>query len=180
MPVRIPVVALVLVLGLTCGVVAVAVLSAAPGVPSAPGRSRGPEVSTAASERYAVGVLHAWDARRAAAWAAGDRTALSRLYTPGSSAGAADLSLLDRYLARGLVVRDLRMQVLRARVLVSRPGRLVLEVTDRLAAATAARADAEDVGRTLPADRPTTRRLVLRRDAGDWRMARVSRSSADR
>ena len=92
----------------------------------------------------------------------------------------ADVRLLRRYLARGLVVRGLRMQVLRARVLVARPGRLVLEVTDRLAGATAARVDEEGVGRTLPADGPTTRRLVLRRDAGDWRMARVSPPSTNR
>jgi hypothetical protein len=173
MPVRVPVVALVLVLGLTCGVVAVAVLSAAPGVPSAPGSSRATPVDAAASEQYAVGVLHAWDARRAAAWASGDATALSGLYTQGSSAGKSDVGLLRRYQARGLVVRNLRMQVLRARVLVARPGRLVLEVTDRLAAATAVRVGEETVGRPLPADRPTTRRLVLRRDSGVWRMARV-------
>jgi hypothetical protein len=178
MPVRIPVVALVLVLGLTCGVIAVAVLSASPGVPSAPGETAGEtggaEAAPPSSERYAVGVVHAWDARRAAAWASGDRTALSGLYTPGSAAGLADVELLRRYLARGLVVRDLRMQVLRARVLVARPRRLALEVTDRLAAATVMRADDHAVARSLPADGPTTRRLVLRRDAGDWRMARVS------
>jgi hypothetical protein len=174
MPVRVPAVALVLVVGLTCGVIAVAMLSAAPGVPSAPGPSGRPATETAAGERYAVGVLHDWDARRAAAWASGDETALSGLYTPSSPAGAADVRLLRRYAARGLVVRDLRMQVLRARVLVRRPARLVIEVTDRVAAATAVRADDKTVRRPMPADGPTTRRLVLRRDAGDWRMDQVS------
>lgn len=177
MPVRIPVVAVVLVLGLTCGVVAFTVLSARPAVPSAPARPGQDVRPVAAAERYAVRVLHDWDSRRAKAWAQGDEEALSGLYAPDSSAGSADVALLRRYAARGLVVRDLRMQVLRARVLVARPGRLEVEVTDRLASATAVRTGDESIGRRLPADGPTTRHLVLRRDRGQWLMASVSRPS---
>jgi hypothetical protein len=178
MPVRIPVVALTLVLGLTVGVVAVAVLSA-PRAPAGAARTdHGIALEAGPDERFAVAVLHAWDVRRAGAWAAGDVAALSRLYTGGSAAGAADVGLLRRYAARGLVVRDMRMQVLRARVLVARPGRLQLEVTDRLAVATAVRVEDTAVGLRLPIDRPTTRELVLRRVDGEWLMANVSPSPA--
>ncbi|MGY2874496.1 hypothetical protein ACVW00_001686 [Marmoricola sp. URHA0025 HA25] len=172
MPVRIPVAVVALVLGVTCGVVALATLSSTSGAPSAPARPR--TAVTAAAERSAVGVLHAWDERRAAAWAGGDPAALARLYTTGSAAGLADVRLLGRYAGRGLLVPDLRMQLLRARVLVARPRRLELEVTDRVALATAVRADDHTVARRLPTDAPTTRRLVLRREHGRWLMDSVS------
>jgi hypothetical protein len=68
----------------------------------------------------------------------------------------------------------MRMQVLHLRVLVARPSRIVLEVTDRLAGAVAVRVDDDRVRRLLPADGPTHRRLVLRRDGGRWLMAGVS------
>ena len=175
MPVRIPVAVLVLVVGVTLGVVAVATLSSPHPVARLADPSRAPAPREAgAAERYAVAVLHDWDARRADAWARGDPTALSRLYASGSSAGIADGRLLQRYRARGLVVRGLRMQVLRARVVVSRPDRLELEVTDRLSAATAVRVDDDAVGRRLPVDRPSTHELVLRRVDGSWLMVSVS------
>jgi hypothetical protein len=128
-------------------------------------------------ERFAVAALHAWDARRAAAWAQGDRDALSRLYTRTSSAGRADARLLDRYAVRGLVVWHMRMQVLRLRVLVAQPSRIVLDVTDRLTGAIAVRVDDDRLRRALPADGPTSRRLVLRRDGDRWLMAGVSEST---
>lgn len=122
-----------------------------------------------------MGVLHAWDARRAAAWARGDADALARLYLPGSRAGASDVALLRRYAGRGLLVRDLQMQVLSARVLVTRPRRLVLEVVDRLAGGSAVTIGAGTAARHLPADAPTVHRLVLRRPGGgQWLMAAVS------
>lgn len=173
MPVRLPVVTIALVIGLTCGVVAVGVLPGGRRAPSAPTHVGGPP-RPITGERYAVEVLHAWDARRAAAWAGGDARALSRLYVPGSPAGAADVALLRRYAARGLLVSELRMQVLSARVLVTRPRRLELEVTDRLARAVAVRADDATAARPLPVDGPTTRRLVLRRHGSEWLMAAVS------
>jgi len=176
-PVRIPVVALALVLGMTCGITAVGVLSSSRGAPTVTAPT-GLAPRSPAEERGAVGALHAWDAERAAAWARGDAAALSRLYVPGSAAGAADVALLHRYAARGLVVRGLRMQVLRARVLVMRPRRLVLEVTDRLAGAVATDLHGVSVARPLPADRPTDHRLALRRLGGRWLMATVSASGS--
>jgi hypothetical protein len=84
------------------------------------------------------------------------------------------VALLRRYTERGLVVQGLGMQVLRARVLVSRPRRLELEVTDRLAGAVAARAGDPQSARRLPAGAASTRVLVLRRPADRWVMVRVS------
>jgi hypothetical protein len=170
-PVRVPFVLLVLAAGLTLGLVAVAVVAHTPAHErvTVPGSSRqGP------GEQFALAVLHGWDRQRASAWATGDPVALAALYEPGESAGRADVALLRRYSARGLVVRDLRMQVLRARVLVARPRRVVLEVVDRLSMAAATRVDDAHASFRLPADAATTRILELRRVGGRWLMARVS------
>ena len=118
----------------------------------------------------ALGVLRAWDVRRAAAWAAGDAAALAALYTDGSAAGRRDRAMLDRYVARGLRVEGLRMQVLAGSVRSRTAGRLVLEVTDRLAHAVAV---GQGVRAELPRDRASRRTVVLRRVAGEWRVAQV-------
>lgn len=174
MPVRARVVAVVLVLGLAVGLAASVVVAEATGPRSSAGVAGGRVAAVRPTDKAALAVLHAWDARRADAWAAGDPVALARLYTDRSAAGRADIALLQRYAARGLVVRDLRIQVLRARVLTSRPGRVALEVTDRLSSAVAVRAGDGHASRRLPVDSATTRLLVLRRVDGRWLMARVS------
>lgn len=173
MPVRLPVAAVVLVLGLTCGLVAVGFLSGSPQdvVGPAPAPGAGP-----AAPSPALAVLEDWDRRRADAWADADPGALARLYVAGSSAGASDVALLRRYRARGYAVRDMRMQVLAARVLVLRPRLVRVEVTDRLASATATGA----TERVLPTDAATTRVLVLRRVGEQWLMARVLPGSGGR
>jgi hypothetical protein len=135
-------------------------------------RAAKPGRATAAPRRRvaALAVLGAWDVRRAAAWAAGDEAALAALYTDGSAAGRRDRAMLGRYGARGLRVRGMRMQVLAGKVLSRTAGRIVLVVTDRLAHGVA-------VGRgtrvVLPRDRATRRTIVLRRVAGEWRVAQV-------
>jgi len=119
-------------------------------------------------------VLHAWDRRRAAAWAHGDAASLGQLYVSGSRARSADLALLRHYTGRGLVVSGLRMQVLRARVLVDRPWVLVLEVTERLATARAAPAAALTASRALPAGGVTTHLLRFRKVGAAWLVAAVT------
>lgn len=116
-------------------------------------------------------VLHAWDAHRSAAWAAGDPAALVRLYTPGSPAGAADVAMLRAWQARGLRVVDLRMQLLAVETRRRTPDRLVVLVSDRLASGVAVGAG---VRQPLPRDTVSTRRLVLVRVAGEWRVAQAS------
>lgn len=118
--------------------------------------------------------LRQWDARRAAAYADGDSAALTALYTPQAAVGAVDRRLLRRYLRRGLVVREMRTQILAARVLVAQEDRVVLLVTDRLERAIA-------VGRgariRLPAERPATRRIVLERHDQRWLVASARQAS---
>ena len=115
-------------------------------------------------------VLRVWDAARERAWTSGDPEALRRLYTPRSLAGRRDVAMLEAWSARGVRLTTLSTQVLRLQVVDERERRLVLVLTDRVA-----RAEADGV--PLPADRPTTRRLVLvRPDGADapWRVAAVS------
>jgi hypothetical protein len=176
MSVRVPRATLVLVVGLTVGVVAVGTVSSLSSSLSSSltgAAHPGDRASRTGVDRRPLAVLHEWDARRAAAWAAGDARALAGLYTDGSSAGAADVRLQRRYSERGLRVRSLRMQVLAARVVTVRPRRVELEVTDRLASATAVRRDDPGTARELPSDAATTRHVVLLRVDGVWRVDRV-------
>lgn len=140
------------------------------GRPDDAGRAdvRRPEARAAASARPAprpAVVLAEWDERRAAAWARGDAAALSDLYAPGSRSGAADVRLLRAYAERGLRVEGLTTQVLALRVLERSPRRLVLVVTDRVVGGSAVGGAAPV---TLPADRASTRRVVLVRQRGRW------------
>ena len=119
----------------------------------------------------AAALLHAWDRRRALAWANGDVQALGDLYTAGSGAGHADVALLKSYLHRGLRVTGLRMQVFAVLVLHHGHGRWRLLVTDRLA-----RAVAVGVGGSvrLPRDSAATRVISLVRGSdGRWRVSAV-------
>jgi len=118
----------------------------------------------------AVAVLADWDRRRAAAWAAGDPEGLADLYVPGSRAGRQDVAMLRRWLDRGLRVQGLRMQVLDVHADEADGARRELVVTDRLAGG-------EAVGRRtrslLPRDGWSTRRIVLDRADGTWRVVSV-------
>ncbi len=150
------------VLGLVTGVAAVVVatgddddrLDAATGV-----QSRQP---------HALRVLRAWDSARSRAFARGDGAALADLYVAGSRTGAADRAVLRAYRDRGLRVTGMRMQVLSATAMRESQSRIVLLVTDVLTDAVAV-AGAERW--PLPHDRPSTRRVVLVRIGGQWRVA---------
>ncbi len=108
-------------------------------------------------------ILHAWDGRRAEAWAAGDVAGLRSLYTTGSVAGHRDAARLRAWSERGLRVRGLRMQLLRVDVRARTPRRLVLDVIDRVAGGVAV------PGRVaLPRDAATRHLVTLRRVAGEW------------
>lgn len=119
----------------------------------------------------AAAVLHAWDARRAQAWASGDPAALRRLYTAGSPAGRIDRAMLRSWHDRGLRVVGLRTQLLSLVVRAWSGGRLEVVVTDRVAGGVAVGAG---VRVPLPRDAASTRTVVLRRVAGEWRVSSVS------
>lgn len=115
-----------------------------------------------------AGILAAWDRGRAEAWARGDVEMLRGLYAAGSRTGRADVRLLRHYRERGLTVDGLATQVLALDVVERTPGRLVLLVTDRVVGGEAV-GGASPV--TLPGDRASTRRVVLVRSDGEWRVA---------
>lgn len=125
---------------------------------------------TTAPVSRAVEVLHSWDEQRARAWARGDLSALRRLYTAGSGAGEADRDMLKSYLARDLVVADLRTQVLAATLRDRGPDRITLEVTDRLAGGVAV---GDAVAVPLPRDRATRHTVELVRRGGAWLVREV-------
>jgi hypothetical protein len=113
-------------------------------------------------------LLHAWDDRRAAAWASGDASALRALYTPGSAAGRHDVAMLRAWTARGLRVDGLRMQLIEVDVRRRTPQRLVLAVTDRLAGGVA-----EPGGLALPRDRASRHVVTMRWVEGEWLVSRA-------
>ena len=120
----------------------------------------------------AAAVLHAWDDRRARAWAGGDPAALRDLYTAGSPAGRADRAMLRSWQERGLRVEGLRTQLISLVVRGWSQGRLAVVVTERLAGGVAVGAG---VRLPLPRDAVSTRTVVLRRVAGEWRVRSVTR-----
>ena len=127
--------------------------------PGAPGAAPGPAV-----------VLAQWDGRRAAAWASGDPRRLRSLYAVGSRTGDADVRLLRHYLSRGLRVEGLTTQVLALDVVRRSSRRLVLDVTDRVAGGAAVGGPTPVA---LPADRASSRRVVLVRPGERWLVAEV-------
>ena len=163
-------------LACACVVATLVVTVARPGEPTP--RTPGPAGARPAEARpsktlpsgdgSASEVLADWDARRSAAWAAGDVDALAGLYAAGSRTGAADVRLLGHYRDRGLTVQGLTTQLLAVSVVQRGPRRLVLDVTDRVVAGRA-------VGGTrpvaLPTDRASTRRVVLVRPGRTWLVA---------
>ena len=118
----------------------------------------GPEVQAAV-------VLRAWDAARAEAWAAGDVRRLGTLYTPRSAAGQRDQAMLREWLRRGLVIRDLRFQVLALREVRRTARTWVLRVTDRVSAGSAV---GRGAARPLPRDSASTTTVTLRWAGGRW------------
>jgi len=125
-----------------------------------------------AGDGPALRVLHAWDERRAEAYARGSPGRLRDLYVAGSAAGAADVRLLGDYRSRGLRVTGMRTQVLAVAVLEQRPDRWRMRVTDRLEGAVAVGAGDRQV---LPRDTTSTRVLTLMRGGdGRWRVAAVA------
>lgn len=126
----------------------------------------------AAADSPASDVLRGWDRRRAAAYASGDVSALRGLYVAGARAAGQDLRMLRAYTRRGLHVEGMRMQLLEVQVLVEKPDRYQLRVTDRLVGAVAVGSEARW---RLPRDKASTRVITLERTSADapWLVAAV-------
>ena len=129
-----------------------------------------PTTMTITEAASSLSVLRDWDRARSSAWARGDLAALRRIYLAGSRVGAHDVAMLQRWVARGLRVRGLTMQVLSVELRVRTDRRIVLDVTDRLADAVAMPAGGGH-RRPLPRDGLTTRRLAFRMTGSGWVMA---------
>lgn len=129
-----------------------------------------PDAAPGPAVGRALAVLAAWDRSRAAAYSSGDVAALRRLYVRGAPAGRIDVRVLQEYVERGLVVRDLELQRSEVDVLVSTGRRLRIAVLERLARATVVAADTEVV---LPGDRPERRIVTLVRAKQRWQVAAV-------
>lgn len=163
-------------LACACLVATLVVTVARPGEtpvgPPGPAAARSLEARPSEAQPSGTGsaseVLTDWDARRSAAWAAGDVDALAGLYTEGSRTGAADVRLLGHYRDRGLTVVGLTTQLLAVTVVQRGPRRLVLDVTDRVVAG---RAVGGSRPVSLPTDRASTRRVVLVRPGRTWLVA---------
>ena len=139
-------------------------------------RVTGREAQAPAQERTPVEVVHGWDERRAAAWAAGDAEALARLYVPGARVGRADAAMLEAYLARDLRVEGLDTQLLEVEEVRTDEHEMVVRVTDRVHAGTVV---GPGMRRALPRDAVSVRRLTLRLHEGSWRVARVVESARE-
>ena len=133
-----------------------------------------PDPGSPRMDAFGLGVLRAWDERRAEAWSRADPAALGALYAAGSVAGRRDVAMLRAWTARGLRVRGMRMQVLALDVVLRHRHRLVLGVTDRLARAHAV---GPGVRYELPRDAPSSHTVELVRVAGRWQVAAVRAAS---
>ncbi|MDT9592614.1 hypothetical protein RDV89_06030 [Nocardioides zeae] len=156
----------------------------ASGTPEAPERPReaaGAERGTARPGAAGVSpasVLREWDAARSAAYAAGDVDALRSLHTLGGGTGPADVAVLEAYAARGLVVDDLRFEVVGLEVVEVDEDLLVLRVEDRMTRARVLDGAGREVG-LLPERGRATRELTFERDGGRWRLGAAQEERRD-
>lgn len=111
-------------------------------------------------------VLAELDARRSAAFAAGDAAQLDAVYAPGSPPLAADVASLDELHAAGLTPRGLAIEVVAVKVVEVTPGQVELAVRDRLAAY-----DLVDASGQVVEHRPV-------RGEREWRVTVVPASTA--
>ncbi|MEO6473390.1 MAG: hypothetical protein ABIR57_15360, partial [Aeromicrobium sp.] len=122
------------------------------------------------ADRWA-NVMMAFDVIRAQAFEKGRAELLTSVYPQGSSLLEDDRRLLETYTRRGLLVDDMRMQVLRVR-LVGRSNSLIrLDVVDQLSAIRVRMPGG--ALRELPRDRPTRRIVELSLTEDGWRISAV-------
>ncbi len=112
------------------------------------------------------------DRTRAAAYAAGDRRLLRRVYAPGAAAERADLAALDQLAAAGRTVTGLRHRLVEVRPARTHAERAELRVVDVLGEH-ALRDSTGTRVETRPGRDRAPSVVVLRRVEGEWRLERV-------
>jgi hypothetical protein len=118
-------------------------------------------------ECYALGGL---DVARAQALADVNVRDLRRVYASDQTASG-DRALLEQYAARGYRIVGAGMIRESCRVVDRSPGRVEVQVTERLAPSWVVNEAGE--ARRLPRDGSTLRRVVLTKVGGRWRVASV-------
>lgn len=130
------------------------------GASTGAGTARGPAEVLPGGADWAA-VLRDLDRRRARAFAAADAGVLRQVYAPASAPLATDVASIAALRAAGLRGTGLRVRIDRVRVAGSGPGRVDLDVADRLA------------GYALTDRRGVTRARVPGRGAATWRVRLV-------
>ncbi len=115
-------------------------------------------------------LLGGLDAVRTEAFTSGDDALLGDVYVDARAART-DTAALRSYRERGLHLEGMRLVRESCRVTDRSPGRLVLDVVDRLGPTSVQTADGNR--RALPRDRATHRTVVLERTGDAWRVAAV-------
>jgi hypothetical protein len=123
--------------------------------------------SAADPECYALGRL---DLARAEALANVNLTDLRAVYADPAGA-VRDERMLKRYAARGFRIVGAGMVREECRAVLRAPGRVELDVTERLAPAWAVSEDGQ--ARRLPREQFTRHRVVLQADGDGWLIASV-------
>lgn len=126
----------------------------------------------ALAEQSPLQVLQDWDAAREAAYQAGDTSKLADLYTPGSSAAAQDVAILEAYRERGLRVISLHQQFFSVDVLAVSPVSIKLRTIERFAGGLAF---GEGGCQRIPSGMPEKRVITISYDGTRWRVGAVSR-----
>lgn len=125
-------------------------------------------VSPAADDRWAT-VLAELDRSRETAFAQAAPRRLEAVYVRGSAVKAVDARTISRYASRGGRVVGASLQIMSCRVVDHSPGRVRLDVVDRLARTRVVWDDGSTT--SLPRDRPSRRIVTLRRTSEGWRVA---------
>lgn len=131
----------------------------------------GPRPARSHPQRRWYVVLARLDARRERAWRRGSTALLAQVYVAGSAELALDSAHLRAYLARGLRVEGVSLDVRRLRVVDAHEGMVRLRVVDELGPVRATTADGRT--RRLPTDLPTAHIVELRRQ-DRWRISRIT------
>jgi hypothetical protein len=116
--------------------------------------------------------LQALDVRRSQAFSSLDRSALDKVYVPGSKPWTSDRALLASYRDQQIRVEGLRVQI--DNLVIEHPGEdtVVLRIVDRLVAGAAVTPSGQRT--QLPAGSATARRITLTATNSTWRISAIT------